>query len=119
MNELVYLAGPYSYNPQAAFEKHLFYTAKLMKAGFQVFSPIAHNHQLATDYDFPTDHKFWQAHNEIVLLKCDEVFVMTEPGWQNSKGVQFEINLALDSLIPVRYLKVTNDMISIKHTPSE
>lgn len=119
MNKLVYLAGPYSYNPQAAFEKHLLYTAKLMIAGFQVFSPIAHNHQLAVDHGLPTDHEFWQAHNKIVLLRCDEVFVMTEPGWQNSKGTQFEINLARDSLIPVRYLKVADDMISIKHTPPE
>lgn len=119
MSSLIYLAGPYSYDPDQAFNLHLFYAAQLLQSGALVFSPIAHNHQLAKTHGLPSDYIFWTAHNKAILQRCDELWVMLEPGWNTSKGTQQEIEFALSLSKPILYIKVTNDSISISKLPPE
>lgn len=120
MNKLIYLAGPYSYDPYAAFELHLFYLAQVMRMGNFVFSPIVHNHHLAHIHDFPHTHEYWAAHNEFMLKRCDELWVMTELNWESSKGTTFELSVAKKLGLPIKYIRVTDSMVSVRsHSPFE
>jgi nucleoside 2-deoxyribosyltransferase len=119
MNKLIYLAGAYSYNPEEAFLTHIAYAAKIINMGFYVFSPIAHNHPLAVTHELPTDAEFWKSHNTLMLNKCDELWVIADNGWKNSKGTQFEIAAAINSLIPVRYIALKEGYVRISYNEPE
>lgn len=106
MNKLIYLAGPYSYNPDEAYLLHLRYTAELLKQKHLVFSPIVHNHYVAKLYNLPTDNAFWAKFNWGMLAKCDVLWVMLEAGWRESEGTRFEINVAKENNIPISYVFV-------------
>ena len=94
-DKLIYLAGPYSYDPEAAFTLHMAYTAAIMENfNHLVFSPIVHNHPLAKTHTLPTDYTFWQFYNKGMILKSDEVWVMNVPEWEKSMGTQYEISVA-------------------------
>ena len=106
MNKLIYLAGPYSYNPEGAFELHMKYAAHFLAQDIIIFSPIVHNHPLATTHFLPKDYLFWTNYNRALLLKCDELWVTTEPGWEESKGTLHEISIAESHKIPIKYIKI-------------
>lgn len=111
MNKLIYLAGPYSYNPALAFEMHMQYAAHLMREGHLIFSPILHNHQLAKTHDLPTDFTFWKRHNEELLTHCKELWVIAEGLlWKNSAGVKNEIEFANKLHIPVSYIAYCSEL---------
>lgn len=113
MNNLIYLAGPYSFDPEAAFEIHMAYTAALLKREMLVFSPIVHNHTLAKVHNLPTDYTFWAAANRGMLLKSDELWVMAEPGWKDSKGTQYEISIAEEHYKPIKFIALKGDTFCI------
>lgn len=106
MNKLIYLAGPYSHNPDEAYLLHLRYTAELLKQKYLVFSPIVHNHYVAKLHNLPTGNAFWAKFNWGMLAKCDELWVMLEAGWRESEGTQFEINVAKENNIPISYVVI-------------
>jgi nucleoside 2-deoxyribosyltransferase len=105
VNKLIYLAGPYSYNPDEAYEKHLRYAGLLMQPGTFVFSPIVHNHLLAKTHNLPTDYTYWQRYNKEMVIRCDELYVMAEEGLETSKGTQYEIEVAKEYNKPIRYTR--------------
>ena len=94
----IYLAIPYSWDPEAAFEIANSVTATLMEEGNVVFSPISHSHPIA-DYmgnDVRFDHDFWMAQDLPLVEWADEVHVVSigDDGMElieNSRGVQQEI----------------------------
>jgi len=111
MPNLIYLAGPYSYNPALAFEMHMQYAAFLFKEGHLIFSPILHNHQLAHTHNLPTDISFWHKYNKDMLLKCDELMVIAERMlWQKSEGVQHEIKVAKEANMPISYIAYCSEL---------
>jgi len=103
MDKLIYLAQPYTGTDEEMEDRYEIaceITAKLMREGHYVFSPIAHSHGPA-QFGLDKDFTYWQDYCEIMIKKCDEVHVMTIQGWTTSKGVAYEIEYA-DSLgIPV------------------
>ena len=111
MTKLIYLAGPYSYDAEAAYELHLSYTHQLMQSGLLVFSPIIHNHLLAKTHKLPTDYTYWQKHNKEMVIRCDELYVMTEKGWETSKGTRYEIEVAKEYNKPLRHILMYNNVI--------
>ena len=114
MSRLIYLAGAYSYNPEAAYELHLSYTHQLMQSGLLVFSPIVHNHLLAKTYSLPADYTYWKKHNREMIMRCNELYVMTEKGWEASKGTQYEMEVADEHNIPIRYIRMYNNKIYVQ-----
>ena len=108
--ELIYLAGPYSQDPDAMFKQHMRHAALLMAQSIQVFSPILHCHPVAGQYSMPTDFSFWEAYNLNMLKRCDKLYVMDIPGWDKSTGVKGEIFYARQLDIPV-YLYNTNGTV--------
>jgi len=111
MRKLIYLASPYSHaDPQVlqtrceAAQKA---TARLMREGHTVFSPIAHSHGVA---DFLPDNlrldgNFWMEQDLPLLARCDEMAVLCLEGWENSSGVKKEIAFASKRGIPIQFLE--------------
>ena len=109
---MIYLASPYSH-PDPAVRKQRFctacrVTAELLRAGQLVFSPIAHSHGIA-EHNLPCTWSFWEPFDRWFLERCDELVVLMLDGWQESVGVQAEIQLAHALGKPVRYITPGKD----------
>lgn len=107
---LVYLASPYSHPDVEVrierFEAACRAAAHLMREGYHVFSPIAHSHSIALLGDLdPLAGAAWQAQDAPLLAACDEVWVLTLPGWYESKGVRHEMEHAYTARKRVRLME--------------
>ncbi len=104
---MIYLASPYTDDDPAVreqrFDAACAAAAWLMRAGFIVYAPIAHSHPLVR-YGLPIEWEFWQAHDCEHMKRCDELLVLTLDGWKTSRGVQAEIDLAIEMDLQIRYL---------------
>jgi len=98
MRDFVYLASPYT-DPdklvmQERYEEVCRLVAVLIKQGFAVYSPIAHNHYIADQYNLPRDAKFWLSYDEAFLSACCFMLIAGMPGWKESIGIDKERELA-------------------------
>ena len=103
---MIYLASPYSH-VDPAVQHHRFLVvcrvaARLMRAGHQVFSPIAHSHPIAESGGLPTDWDYWEAYDHTMMMACKELWVVMMDGWDRSRGVKAEIE----------YMKATGKRVS-------
>ena len=107
MKPLCYLASCYSHaDPEVRLTRYLAAVkkaAELMKAGNNVFSPIAHTHEIGLILGDSVDHDFWLAQDKAILRHCDKLIVLLLPGWSESKGVAEEIEFARTIGIPVEF----------------
>jgi hypothetical protein len=96
-NGICYLAAPFSHpdseTRQWRHEAVCRAAAELIRAGRTVFSPISHSYVISR-YGLPLDWEFWRRHDLKYLGLCDEVIVLTLPGWCESIGIQAEIAAA-------------------------
>ena len=95
---MIYLATPYTHQDPRIMEKR-FKTAcriagRLMRQGHIVFCPIVHSHPIAVECGLPRDWEYWQKLDEKYILVCDRFMVALMPGWESSKGIEAEINIA-------------------------
>ena len=104
---LVYLASTYSHSDPAVVQKRFEQVSKkasdLMKEGVMVFSPIAHCHPMAMYGSLPGNWEFWEKFDRAYLSCCHKVIVLKLEGWEQSKGVQAEIKIALEMGLPIEY----------------
>lgn len=94
----VYLAIPYSFNPELSFSIANKVAAQLMQQGNVVFSPISHSHPVAEFLppNLKTDSHWWMNQDLPLVEWCDEVccVVIGEEGHhliESSTGVQREL----------------------------
>lgn len=104
---MIYLGSPFSHDNEtvrdARHKAAVCATAMLGAKGEYVFSPILHSvPQL--DFGLPNTWEFWKDIDFAHLQRCDELWVLTLPGWQQSVGVKQEIEWAKELGKPVRYL---------------
>lgn len=103
----VYLAQPYSHpNPatmHARWRVAEEVTAHLIKNGEIIFSPIVHNHALAERYKFETGIDRWWLYDAGMIRACGALLVLTLPGWDTSRGVGREMDLAYKLNTPVDF----------------
>lgn len=92
---MYYLAGPYSVNPEAMFERHMDAAERLFSAGHTVYSPILETHQWHQAY--PHDYEWWISRDLDILSRCDGVIRL--PG--ESPGSDKEVGHAVSLGIPV------------------
>ena len=101
---IVYLASPYSHTSKKVRAKRysqvLALTAKLIKQGIVVYSPIVHSHNLGLNGDW----EYWQEHDKQMLSVCSKLYVAKIPGFEKSIGVREEIKEARKKGIPVSFL---------------
>lgn len=107
---MIYLARPYSHPDStvrdARYLEACRATAKLVRSGRVVFTPIVLTHPLM-QFDLPSDWSYWERFDCEHLRRCTELVVLKLDGWWESRGVQAEIDLALEMDLPIRYLDAT------------
>ena len=69
-------------------------TCILAREGINIFSPIVHWHESSQKFDLPTDAMYWQKVNYDTFQRCDGMYLLTLPGWEESVGVQMELGWA-------------------------
>jgi nucleoside 2-deoxyribosyltransferase len=107
----IYLAIPYTYNPERSFKIANKICADLMSKGHVVFSPISHSHPVA-DYlpnELRTDSNWWMGQDLPFVEWADEVHVICigEYGCnliEDSKGVQMELAHAKEKGKPIQII---------------
>ena len=104
-----YMASPYTHEDpdvrQRRFEQVCRAAAHMMDEGKVVFSAIAHGHAIEIyGAESRRDWEFWENQCINMLDTADELLVLTLDGWQDSVGVQREIDYAEDCGIPTRYI---------------
>lgn len=89
-----YLATPYSKYPEgleAAFRLACVETARLVKGGIPVFSPIAHTHPVAMAADMdPLDHTIWLPCDEPMMKAACGLILLRAESWERSYGMKVE-----------------------------
>lgn len=109
MTGFIYLASPYTHKSPAIREERFNAvcraTAKLMLSGRFVFSPIAHSHPVDLCIGTPQSGAFWKAQDIPILRHASELMVLKLDGWEQSAGIQWEIELARKLHIPVTYME--------------
>lgn len=126
---LIYLASPYSHPDIEVRNERVRQTiaavANLMTSNLVVYSPIVHNHQIAIKHNLPTEWSYWQQFDEVILSKCDQVYVLMLDGWLESRGIKAEITIARKLRLPIGYLGYSEidylvagrtDKVSVIHT---
>ncbi len=107
-SKAVYLCSPYTNYPaghDAAAHDAARISAKLMRLGLSVMSPIAHSHAVAQAGDLDkVDQGFWQRMDQPWVDVAEACIVVTLPGWDTSKGVAHEVASFLAAGKPVVYL---------------
>ncbi len=104
---MIYLASPYAHPDPAVmqerFHKVAELTATLIKQGAVIYSPIAHNHYLACNFDMPRTWDFWQLLDLPMLDLAEQLDVYMLDGWEQSKGLAAEIVHATATGKPILY----------------
>jgi len=106
MQKLIYVASPYSNNPQRNFLDVLEYIGRHKRiTGEVLFSPIIYGHTIAVLEQIGIDFKSWQDFDLMMLSKSDELWVLMLVGWKYSEGVNQEIEFAKQNGIKIRYIE--------------
>ena len=103
----IYLAIPYTGIEQRSYKVANSVTARLLKKGYIVFSPISMFHAIAINHDLPQDFEYWCKLDSVFVEWCDYLMIVNPYSSDNdsdylnglkliekSKGVQYELKLA-------------------------
>lgn len=97
---MIYLAGPYTHPSSVIREvryQQLTYAAGVLQSmGLKVFSPITHGHVMAQHHDLPIEFDYWREMCEHQLSACTHILILTLDGWEDSTGVSYEYDLAVE-----------------------
>ena len=106
--DLLYVGTPYTRYKggiDAAFRDACKVTARLVAAGINVYSPIAHTHPIAIHGGLdPLDLTLWLDFDAAMMMKADGMIVARMDGWERSSGVQHEIDVFTAANKPVFHL---------------
>jgi hypothetical protein len=116
-NRLIYLATPYSHRDpvvrERRFKEACRIAAHFISEGWLVFCPIAHGHPIAVAGEnvgtcwLPKNWDYWQKFDCKMLSACDELWIVMMDGWEESKGIDGEIDMAADLKKPIRFIGVS------------
>jgi hypothetical protein len=106
----VYVAIPYSHK-DPDIQKYRFdmanaFSAQLMNEGMNVFSPVSMGHPIAIAHDLPENWEYWQGLCEAALSCTYKMYVLCIEGWEESTGVQAEIEICKRDGIRIAYVYV-------------
>lgn len=107
---LVYLATPYSKYPaglERAFVDASRIAARLLRCGIKIYSPICHTHPIAIHGEVdPLDHSIWLPFDKAMMQAATAILVAKMAGWEQSKGIAYELETFRKSKKPIFYLDV-------------
>lgn len=102
---MIYVASPYTHpDADVRHERYLLvrdYTADLLKAKVNAYSPIVHCHDMSIECGLPFTADFWENYNFDMIRRCDGLIVLTLDGWEKSVGIKGEMACAGEERIPV------------------
>ena len=103
--DLIYLATPY-YNEgplvmQDRFERVTKVAALLTEKGYNVYSPITHNHPVAQLMESVGNYRTWIPRDFQMIQHCKKMLILTLPGWEESKGLEMERIFCASQNIPM------------------
>jgi hypothetical protein len=108
---MIYLGSTYTHDDPAVqewrFQAVCKAAAHFLKQGFHILSPIAHAHPIA-QYGLPTDWGFWAEYDEACIKTCEVMWILMLDGWEISRGVNAEIQIAKSLSIPIKYVQIIN-----------
>lgn len=106
---MIYLASPYSHSDSKVkamrFRAACIAAGELIKQGLIVFSPIAHTHPIKMLSGLEGEWQQWKTFDEDIISRCEGLFVLKIDGWEESIGVQAEIEFAREQKIPVEHVR--------------
>lgn len=112
---ITYLASPYTPTGEGdSVEERVTLSCRaaavLMGAGHKVFAPIPHSHAIAEHLDekHRFDHEFWMLQDLEILRHCGLLVVLKLHGWEKSRGVTREIELAKAVNIPIIFMEAAD-----------
>ncbi len=119
---LTYLASPYThFDPkiqEARYRINLEIAQLLIQEGWAVFSPLVHGHNFDIK-SIPQSMlnelmlvrpilsfdelwtEFWRRQDEPILTAASRLIVLRLPGWENSQGIAWEMQVAKKFNIPI------------------
>lgn len=104
--KIIYLASPYSHKSEAVREHRYLltrhFTIKMLKLGKPIFSPIVYGKDM--EKQIGTDYLSWKQLNDDMLRACAQFLVLRLPGWEDSKGVAYEIEMAKSLGLSITYV---------------
>jgi len=107
---MIYLATPYSNDPEKNYELVLKYVeSHMVFTGEVLFSPIIYGHNIATARpakQINTDYETWKVFDKEMIRFCSELWVLKLDGWRDSGGVQAEVDYAKQFGKPIKYVEV-------------
>lgn len=113
---IAYLACPYTHPSMevrvARFEASAGAAADLIHRGMFVYSPITMTHPIdlvmaAEGETMGSD--YWCNFDEALMRVCDEMIILTIPGWRQSSGIARETAFFRAAGKPIRYMSATGN----------
>lgn len=112
---MIYLASPYTTDCQWTRDERAYLACKasaiLFNMGQPVFSPIANSHYIERTGYFHATGEFWLPYDIKFMKICDVLYVLTLDGWEDSEGIKKEIDYAIESDMPIVYVKLDGDNV--------
>lgn len=109
---LVYFAAPYSGHADKEQLMLDFMTISgrymLTYPGQHAVSPLFNHYSLKHVPEMGSDWEFWKQYSTDLIRRCDKLVVVQFEGWDTSKGVDGEIQLAQFLGIPIVYVRPEN-----------
>ena len=92
---MIFLSSPYS-SPDAVIrttrlKRTREFVWSHLQHGVQLFSPIVYGHVFYLHHEAPTDASFWSRLDMDMLAVAEMMWVLRLPGWEQSIGVQMEL----------------------------
>lgn len=106
---MIYVASPYLSSlervMQERYEQVASYCARAARAGLVVYSPIAHWHPIAKQFDLPRGHEYWQFHDHEMISLCEKFQILKLDRWEVSAGVARDRAVALSCGKEIEYVE--------------
>lgn len=110
---MIYVASPYSHPDPAVmqqrFEIACDFTARGIRRGFHMISPITYGHPIKTRHGLPDDPMIWMPLDIAILRRSEVMYIVCMPGWEESTGVTLERKIADTLQIPQAHYKPDGD----------
>ena len=107
---MIYIAAPYWHEDfeirNIRFYHATRYAAQLAIQGELSYSPLTYGHGTVKEIGTLIPEEYWRRHGLKMLSLCDRMVVLTMKGWETSRGVAAELELARQLSIPVQYINV-------------
>lgn len=90
---------------ESRFEAACRVAGVLMNQGEIVYSPIAHTHPIAVRCDLPRGWDYWRQFDYDMLAAAQKLVVVKMDGWEQSRGIAGEIEIAATLGKPIEYME--------------